>query len=342
MGRRVGLVLVALGAVALVLAPLLRWVAYPRLAVTPDEPREVTAVGTDIAVLDIALVTSGAPEVTRTVSLTTVRRSAPDEDAGTDDVAVWDVEVDTTDAVGASLSSSAEHFGFDRRTGEAVPVDDEFVSPTGADEDRVEVDHAGWVVKLPFGTEQRDYPWWDSTIQATRTAVFEGEDEVDGLGVYRFVQTVAPTPVAQLDAPGRLFGAAEALVPAERLYSVERTLWVEPRTGAVIHAREEIDTYLAVGETRGPSVLTGVLEYDDATVSHNVDTYGSAARTLGVIQTGSIVALVLGIVLALAGAALLTGMFRRAGYTPRRARVAAADEPDDDGHFAALRDDDRS
>ena len=65
MRRNVGLVLLVVGALFLVLAPLLRWYAYPRLAVAPQDQASTTvSTGTDVTVFSIpALLAGEDPEV---------------------------------------------------------------------------------------------------------------------------------------------------------------------------------------------------------------------------------------------------------------------------------------
>ena len=56
MRRSIGLALVGLGVLMLVAAPLLRWYAYPRLAVVSDAATEQISTGQDVTVLDRAAV----------------------------------------------------------------------------------------------------------------------------------------------------------------------------------------------------------------------------------------------------------------------------------------------
>lgn len=320
MRRSVGIALLALGVLALVLAPLLRWYAYPRLAVVADAERELISQGSDVTVLDPALVQAGGAEFTRIVDVTSMRTIQPDPDAGDDDTAVWDLTAETTDGSGVPLAATSERVAFDRRSGEAVAGFGQYVSPTGREEDRVDTDHAGWVVKLPFGVEDAAYPWWDPVLGETRPAEFEDDGEIDGLAVRRFVQTIEPVAIAQVDVPGRLFGSAEALVVADRMYAVTRTLWVEPRTGAVVRAQEDLDVHFALAGQRGPSILQGMISYDDETVAANVEEFGGRSAVLDLVGgRGPVWGAIGGAVAVVAGVVLLGRVRLPASYAPRRA-----------------------
>jgi hypothetical protein len=73
-----------MAAFLLVLAPMLRWYAYPRLAVVPaDVDGTLVSVG-DATVFDID------DRVERRTDLTSVRTVRSDVSTGTGEVAVWD------------------------------------------------------------------------------------------------------------------------------------------------------------------------------------------------------------------------------------------------------------
>ncbi|WP_162605654.1 porin PorA family protein [Jiangella ureilytica] len=330
MRRSVGLVLVGLGVLMLVLAPLSRWYAYPQLAVVPNEVAERVSTGADITVLDLGAVVRQEPEVERVTDVRSVRRIIPDQGESGGDTAVWDTSVTTFDELGAGatpeenvLSYFEERVAFDRHTSEAVDGHDQYYTPTGERADRVEVDHAGYYFKLPFGVEQRTYPFWDSTIQDTRPLEFQSETTLEGLPVYVFQQVIEPTPVSALEIPGALFGQPGSIV-ADRVYSNTRTLWVEPHTGAIIKGQEEQDSYLDFEGTRGPTIVQGTLASTGDQVTANVDEYASSAERLELVrETVPVAAAAAGVVLVILGLVLA----RRGPYPGKR----RAPLPEDDG-----------
>lgn len=325
MRRKIGLILMGLGVLMLVLAPLSRWYAYPRLAVVPDDVAERVSEGRDVTVLDLGAVVSGEGPITRVTDVRSVRKIIPDVDDGTGQVAVWETGVTTFDELGAGataqenvLSYYEERVAFDRHTAAGVGGRDQYYTPTGDERDLQQVNHNGYYFKLPFLTEEGDYQFWDSTIQQARPMVFAGEDQLSGLPVYRFVQHIEPQPVSAVEVPGALFGQRSPVV-ADRVYSNTRTIWVEPQTGAIIKGQEEQDSYLEFEGERGPAIIQGSIAYTDQQVAANVDEYAGLARTLEQVRTTlPIAALTAGAVLAIVGLVLA----RR----PHRARRAVRED----------------
>ena len=341
MKRGLGLGLIGLGAFLLVVAPLLKWYAYPRLAVVPlDQDRTSVSSGPDATIFDRSTFT----EVTTDLTSTRVVKGdvVASEEAG-DDVAIWETRVATTTPDGTVINAYTERVPFDRHTGAAVESDE------GRYDDEP-AQHEGQVFKFPFGTEQRTYDFWDSTIQEARPAEFDGEDEIEGLPVYRFVQVIEPTPYAPpndtIEVPGSLVDADEQVVTADRLYSNTRTLWVEPETGVIIRGQEEQrNTINYEGEDK--IVTTEVtIGFTDETIEANVADYeGDASRLALLRSTGPLVALLLGAVLLVAGLVLVLAGGQ---YGGRRKRTDGAQpvppagtrEPAEDQHLSVMRRDD--
>ena len=313
MRRNVGLVLLVFGTLFLVLAPLLRWYAYPRLAVAPQDQASTTvSSGSDVTVFSIpALLAGEDPEVVTDVTSTRGTMSIVDdrpEGTSDDDVAVWETVVNTTNAAGDTLTATRSIVAFDRRTGAGV-------EGYGQSIDGDPIDHEGQILKFPFGTEKRDYEFWDTALREATPAVFDGEDEIDGMTVYRFVQTIEPTVVSQLEVPGSLAGSDAPAIEADRTYANTRTLWVEPETGVIFRGQEEQDTVLVYQGDEIATITSGTIGYTDEQVQARVDEYRPLASQLNLV--GNVLPLVLGIlgvVGLIAGIVLL-----RSGYRPRRA-----------------------
>ncbi|MGH9250648.1 MAG: porin PorA family protein, partial [Acidimicrobiales bacterium] len=163
MRRKVGLALIALGALFLVLAPLLKWYAYPRLAVAPQDQESTTvSTGEDVTIFSIPELVAGRdPQVVTDITSTRGTISVVDDlPAGTsdDEVAVWETVVNTADAEGTTLSATRSIVAFDRNTGAGV-------EGYGQSIDGDPIDHEGQILKFPFGTEQRDYEFWDIALR---------------------------------------------------------------------------------------------------------------------------------------------------------------------------------
>lgn len=359
MRRNVGLVLVALGALLFVLAPMLRFYAYPRVAVIGDLATEdgtpvpeacqtkggatevdkgeiliscSVSAGSNVEILDLEAIVSGSSNVTRTTDISSVRKVVPNVEEGTDEVAVWATGVNTTDAEGETVSAYEELVAFDRSTSQAVPGFNQYYWPSDERIDKKSLDHEGYYFKLPFNTQQQDYDYWDSSLQQTRPMVFDGEDEIDGMAVYRFVQEIEPSDIDDVSAPGSLFGLDEPSVEADRMYANTRTIWVEPNTGVVIRGQEEQDAYLEYEDQKGPVVTKGTIAFTDEQVAANVEQYTSKASALNLVRN------VIPIWGGLAGVVLLVvgALMMRRPHQPRRAKKTVTESSD--GEFDDLRD----
>ncbi|MGY2067500.1 DUF3068 domain-containing protein [Blastococcus sp. SYSU DS0619] len=296
--RAIGLGLIGLGAFALVAALLVRLVLVDTLVRLPlDQTASPTAQGTDISFLDL-----GEMRQLRGLEADVRQRvvGEPDaEDAG-DDVAVWNFGSTITSEDGTLLNASTYRVCIDRYDAQAVDCASDHVDE---DQDR---DVEGLTLTFPFGTEQRDYDVFNATTGRSFPARFEGTEQLGGLEVYRFVQTVPETVIRETDVPGDLVGSDEAAVAAEVVYSNERTIWVEPTSGVIVTASEQPNTVL-----RGPDgedgavVLAGSFAGTEETIADGVERAEDTAGQINLLKNVvPLVLLLLGII-ALAGGALL-------------------------------------
>lgn len=304
MRRTAAVLLVGLGAFLLVFAALAKFYAYPRLAVAPiDQDSMVSSAGSDVTVFDISILAERETDVLSTRFVVGDVEASQEADDG---VAVWDTSVRTTDADGDLLSATLERAAFDQRSGLAVNC-------CGEHYNEVPVDHEGLVFKFPFNTQQEDYEFWDASVGEARTAVFSGVEEIDGVTVYRFVQTIEPTQIAEQDVPPSLVGeSGEDAITADRYYSNTRTLWVEPETGAILRGQEDqLSTLRVDGEDR-LTLTDGIVGYTDEQVADNVETFASLSTQLSILRVWApLVTLVLGLLALAGGAVLLLGLRRQ-------------------------------
>ena len=287
-------ILLGFGAFLLVGAILLKWYAYPRLAVAPlDQDIVQVSSGPDAEIFDQGELRN------RTTDLTATRRVIGDVAASEEEgnnVVVSNTSVTTVDADGVVVDAITARVPFDRTSGAGVNCCD-------ADLNDQPIEFHGQVLKFPFNTQQRDYDFWDNDLKQATPAVFSGEESINGVTVYTFVQTIEPTMIGAVNAPPNLVGASgTAFVPTDRYYSNIRTLWVEPETGFIINGQEQqYSTLRYQGEDR--LVLTDVtIGYTDATVEDNTDTYGPKATQLKIMRVwGPIVGSIVGVLMILVG-----------------------------------------
>lgn len=309
--RRFGLILVGLGAFLLVTAALVKFYAYPKLAVAPKNQDSVTVLsGPGATIFD----TSVLKEIQ--TDLTTKVRTIGDVDEADkhgDNVVVWYSKSSTKSADGIVRSRSTDKVAFDATSGEAVNCCDEYVESDAGEFEPIQ--HKGLLVKFPFNTQKQTYNWWDDNINQVVPIKYVDTETVEGLDLYKFEQTIEPTETGTLDLPLSLLGeTGDATVTAQQLYSNVRTLWVEPETGVIIKRTEQqYNTIAYNGEDKitTTKVTTG---YDDATVKGNADKYGPLGSGLKLARvTLPVLFTILGL-LALIGGALLVRR-REAGET---------------------------
>ncbi len=303
--RKLSLVLIALGAFLIVLAPMVRFYAYPRLAVAPPNQRSVsTLVGPNATIFDIGSLKEITTDLTTTVT-TTGDSSTPDKAPGnvTYVNTTSTTSPDAPEIDGASYwSRDVERMTFDATSGEANPsCCGDFVSDTAGVE--TPVSHHGIVAKFPFQTEKKTYQFWDSTLLKAQPIKYEGTATVDGVDVYKFGQTLPPTAYESMDVPLSILGLpGDETVAADRVYSVDRTLWVEPETGVVLKRSEAVKETLNYQDEPRVTLTEVTTGYDAKTVKHNADEYGSQATLLHLTRvTGPIIAFVLGLGLVIGG-----------------------------------------
>ena len=309
MRRIIGLVLVGLGAFVLVAAPMLRFYAYPNLAVAPiDQDSVSTLIGQDATVFDVSSLEEITTDLTTTAQ--TVGDIEASEEAG-DDVRVWVNTSSTKDSDGIVRSRSVDRVAFDATTGEALNCCGEFYETVENEPEQIE--HKGLVFKFPFDTQKKTYDFWDSSLRQTVPIEYTGVSEVEGVTVYVFNQAIEPTATSTQDVPASLLGVdEEGTVSADRMYSNVRTLWIEPNTGVILKREEQQNNTIRYeGEDRitTTQVVTG---YDDATIKENADKYGPLGSLLNLVRNLlPLILLIVGPLLILGG--LVLGRSGRAG-----------------------------
>jgi hypothetical protein len=315
-GRRVGYVLVFVGFFLLFTALLVRFYAYPRLQKAPlNQYSQPVAVGT-------ATYFNRAQLREVNAQIQNIRTVKGDPKAGSSSTAVWDSFSVTKDlGDNGVITADQERIALDRVTAESKHCCGD------------QPPHSGLTLKFPFNTQKRTYSFWDTTARQAFPATYAGTERIQGINVYRFEQRFSNVRLATVQVSGAQAGQpALATVPATIMYSNLKTLWVEPRTGRIIKAGQDVTQILQTDA--GVAVLTafkGQLVYDDNTVRGNADEARTDASQLRVIQwTLPIAALVLGVVLIAAGVVLLgrnSGGRHVSGQTEEMAPQPQADAP---------------
>ena len=306
MRRILGLVLMGLGAFLLTAALLAAVYVPGAMKKTPLDVDSKTRLSGQAAALP-----SGDSGPIRALSHTVANGELSD-----DDVVVFDtfsclvqddgsVEDCTDDGEAGSplVTASTDSFATDRRTALAVQ-DPKYVSADSK--------HEGVVNKWPFDVKQETYPYWDGVLGRTIDAVFDGEEELDGLSTYRFLTDVQDEP-------------AEIAAGIDGTYSSAKTLWVDPVTGSIINQHEK--------QVRKTSDGTPVLDLDfgftDETVAANVESAKGTVSQLGMLGTAPWILGLLGLLALVGGGFMaLAGRGHEDRYgDPAYADGVPADEP---------------
>ncbi len=280
--RKLGLVVVGLGAFLIATGLLVRMYAYPTLAVAPKGQESVTTlVGPDATVFDTSTFHEIQTDLTTTV-VTTGDVAAADEQGN--GVVVWESKTSTKSSDGVIRSRDIERVAFDAHTAEAVNCCGEYLEEEEGT--RVPLEHQGLLVKFPFDTQKQTYDFWDGSLKKTVPIEYVDTETVEGLETYKFVHTIPPTEVGEREVPASLLGEpGDGNLTAQSMYSNVRTLWVEPNTGVIINRSETQNNTIAYnGEDRivTSNVVTG---FDDATVKGNVDKYAQKATLLNLAKS---------------------------------------------------------
>ena len=307
MARRVGFVLVFVGLFLLFFGLFERFYAYPRLKKAPlDQYSTPVATGTGTYF-------NRSPDRLEEVTgaqLLNKRVVRGDVAAGTDEVAVWDSFNSTIDTADQGvITATQERIALDRVTAQSVQCCGE--NPR----------HQGLTLKFPFGTEKTTYQFWDGPAQRALPAAYTRTERLEGVDVYRFEQRIDRLDVGDQEIPGALAGDPDTpSIQTNIIYSNLKTLWVEPATGIIVKAQQDVSQVLETpGGEQVLTLLDGTLTYDEATVSANADDAASGAnrlRLLGTILPAA--ALFLGLVAVAAGLVLLR--------SPQGRRVARSEQ----------------
>ncbi|MBR8745060.1 DUF3068 domain-containing protein [Nocardiopsis sp. MG754419] len=303
MRRTVAVVLIALGVFCLVLAPMMRLWMASSLMKTPLDYYNATVNTGEITYFNIEDV-----EQVEDASVEAHSTLRADVASSTDDVVVWDQFTWIKDAdTDFGISSNSRRAGHDRVTGEAVDCCDAMVN-----EERLT--QSGQLWKFPFMTEQRDYDFFETTVGEVVPMEFQGVEEVDGVEAYKFVQTVEPTVVDQREIPREVAGLeGEGDVVGDETFSIVRSYWVEPTSGTPINISEDHHLVVVVDGEEVLTLLSGELEFDDATRAASIENTEQARTVLPLLHTTlPLAALITGVgFIGIAVVLLVTG--RRTG-----------------------------
>ncbi|MGH3729400.1 MAG: DUF3068 domain-containing protein [Micromonosporaceae bacterium] len=314
MRRTIGFLLIAIGSFALVLGLSMPVYAYPNLALLERGGiSHSIAEGRGLTVFDPeSAVDPEVPAERHNVDVVanrTVKGLTDAPEAKVDgDVAVWEVGMVIMDRKrNKPISVTEEKLCVNRHTSRAVdPCSSDYVKDPGRSDEHKTFNgpHTGQVYKFPFGTERKNYSYFDSTLRRAPMIRYLKEEQIHGVTVYKFEQVIPRTRIEDREVPGRLLGQPdEDSVVAGRYYENHRVIWVEPETGIIVKGTEEIRQTLE-NPTTGNSIvlLAGTIKLSDKTVRANAKRAGDGASKLRLLTvTTPVSAGIAGVVIALIG-----------------------------------------
>lgn len=325
MKRGIGIALVGLGAFLIVLGALLRFTVVPAIAKAPLSPGESTGgvTQTDQAGVAAKLFDPATLTERLDVPLTVTRFTRGDvpasqtDEAKAADIAVYDTFQRVEDNAGVVVLASTARFAFNR-------VTSELSNCCGANLDGENVEMSGInPLKFPMFTQPQNYPYFDTSLNRGVDAVYQGQEDLDGLPVYKYVVTVEPTQTGTIEVPGDLVGSPLPNFVAPRYYSNVLTLYVEPLTGAIVKGDSaQLQTLRGPDGTDKVTILDAVIGTTPEEAQKGVDfAKGQAALITLLNQTVPLISVILGAILLVVGVLLIATSKKRGtgshagGYT---------------------------
>ena len=315
MRRGIGIVLVGLGVFLVVIGALLRFSVVPAVAKAPLSPGEDTGGVTQTDQSGVASKLFDPATLTERIDvpLTVTRFTRGDvpasqtDEAKAADLAVYDTFQRVEDNAGVVVLADTARFAFNR-------VTSEMSNCCGANVNGENVEMSGLVpLKFPMFTQQQTYPYFDTALNRGVDAVFQGEETLEGLPVYKFVVTVEPTQTGTIEVPGDLVGSPLPNFVAPRYYSNILTLWAEPNTGAIVKGEsDQLQTLRGPDNTDKVTIIDAVIGSTPEEATQGIEYAKSQAALLTLLNnTVPLIAVILGAILLVIGIILVAAGGRK-------------------------------
>ena len=304
MRRGIGLVLIALGVALLVLAPMVKFYAVPKLAVAPmDLDPKDPSVNEGVAekLLDIKTLT----ELTN-VPVTSTRYTTADvaaSAAASGNTGVYETFSRVNRADGTLVTAGTQRYAFDRTTnimstGSNANIDGEPIT------DAMIAGDAIMPLKLPFFVDKNaTYNYFDTSLLKGYPLTFVEETQIDGLTVYRFESKIEPTQIGEQEGLAAKVGATDPNFVAPRYYSNIRVIFAEPLTGQVVDGYEDqLQTFRGPDGTDKVTVIKAKIGFTPENKASAVEQAKTNSAKLGLVaNTIPVVSAVAGLVLLVIG-----------------------------------------
>ncbi len=316
MRRKLGLVLIGAGAFFIALAPLVRFYVARQIVAAPLNVYEKTTLRAENA----TYLDTSKWRIQKGATVTATNTTRGDAHAGDGKLAVWDSFTSVEDtSVNAKIETQAQRAVFDRRTAELT---NGHGASVGTDSS---VKQSGIGLIWPVGVKRKSYPYFDISTKRAWPMNYEGEEKVQGIKTYRFVQQIPPTVTASIKpgVPASLFGMTPKqlaqlpgydkknnAVAVDQVYESTVTVWVDPRTGAPVNQEQKVTQSLRTSDGVDRLVVADLdLKMIPESQKHLVDRSSSDASKLVVVRSVlpyggvvlGVILLVVGFILAFSG-----------------------------------------
>lgn len=312
-------IVIGFGAFFVTLALLLKFYAYPRLAVIPkDQNTSQTLVDDHARFLDATSLKFMQGKILTVATVVADQNASKKLGDNKVVISQWQY----TDNPGPDgtlkappISATTQRYALDRSTGKAVPWQ-------GTELNGNPTDYQGaYVIKLPFNlTKGKSYPYFDTTLGKPVDLAYQGTAKVRGMQTYKYNVKIPETVFTKKEIPGYLFGLAKdsAAQNADRTYANDITIWADPVTGVFMKVQQHQVQTVKIPNHEPLTIMDTTSVMDDATVKKNVDEYSSKGQQLHALGVAPWVLLPLGLLLILVGLiVLLLGSRSKTGATAR-------------------------
>ncbi|WP_031162433.1 DUF3068 domain-containing protein [Streptosporangium roseum] len=231
MTRIIGVVLVAVGAFLVVLAPLVRFQVGGSLIAAPAAQYGVSKLEAQGAQY---FYPKALKVLTGDLGITVTTRGDVSQAQG--DRVVWDEFTAVNDVTNGNpdVSFGERRSAFNKFTGEGVNC-------CAVSVDKKPSKLEGQIYKFPFDVEKKTYKVFNSTAGMAFDAEFVGEENVNGLPAYKFEQVAPSTKTETRTVPASIMGVSETTgdVQVDRFYEGKNTFWIEPTTGSPVKQEQQ-------------------------------------------------------------------------------------------------------
>ncbi|NHN54944.1 DUF3068 domain-containing protein [Calidifontibacter sp. DB0510] len=302
-------IVVGLGAFLVTLGLLLKFYAFPRLAVIPyDQNTGQTLTDPKAKFFDADTLKFKQEPITTTATVVGNKDAAKKYGRNSVMINYW--QYTDNNGTPPPMSATTASYALDRNTGKALNWAGSTLNGRPVDFQNA------YIIKLPFGLQKgKSYPYFDTTLGKPVQLNYAGTEKIMGMETYKYTASVPDTTYMKFEAPGFLFGLGKESPGqnADRTYSNDYTIWADPITGVFMKMSQHQKQTFKIPGRPAVNILDTTSTMTEATVKKNVDEYKSKGFQLNALKAAPWALIPLGLILLIGGLilALITGNGRR-------------------------------